>query len=256
MKDVNVEFCHVYADSLDSTDFSDLHSGLIATREVLAALEKAGKSYSLNILIDNYFVKNDSLDFNHLLDFLASENLSPDGIYLEADLHSVCEEFIDFLKPVSVIRQPTELVFNSSGFDDHLFGPSPGDTLKGSFLRGKRSIPEQELRSPGFESRDRCQSSARTVIVQYQEDKERNSCPLLAACWVLARFGMQPFMNALSTFESDEQRDGFLGQELITILPASYLSVENIVMKLIGNLKTRSLRKLQHRIQYRFYGGR
>ena len=207
MKDVNIEFCHIYADSLDDVDFSHLRPGLVATKEVIETLENAGKSYSLNILIDNYFVKNKSYDFNRLMGFLSSEGFSPDGVYLEADLHSVCEIFISMLKPVSILRQPLEIIFKAGGLDTHLFGPSSGDTLKGAFLSGIKSLPDEETQElSSFRNRDRCQHSSRTVIVQYREDEVRYSCPLLATCWVMARFGVQPFMDSLSSFESKEQK--------------------------------------------------
>lgn len=258
--DVSVEFFHIYADNVATREFASWGPALAATRDALEALKRAGKSYSLNVLIDNYFSPSSEVDAEPLYEFLTSEGLRPDGIYLEGDLHRVCTDFIDEMRPAYYRRTPDALVSSMHSEDAHLVHDMPDESLKGMFLRSAGGVAKWRERGPG--PRDigsvvaggRVERSSTVVLARYDESGEiRYSCPLLAACWVLARLGVDPFRQAVRPLIRSPDSLGFVGAEVLNILPTMYLSVEATVYELLRSLKRPPLRRLRHSMQYSFY---
>jgi len=254
MSDVNLEYCHIYAEELKNNDFSELKAGVGITKDIIAQFERTGITYSLNVLVDNYFGEHHHLDIEPLRSYLASEGLPPDGIYWEADMATACNEMISNLKPVTVTKSSDELNFISTGYDTHLFRSKTTETLKSSFLRGSINFLSP-LSGDGSQTgrANHCQHSSRTVIVQYNGDNVRYGCPLLSACWTLSRFGISPYIDALSTFDSIQKKQKFIGNQIITVLPLMYMNVESTVIDLLSNMRSKTIKKLRNKIGYRFY---
>jgi hypothetical protein len=77
------------------------------------------------------------------------------------------------------------------------------------------------------------------------EETGRLCCPTLAATWVLARLGIEPYASAFSGGAGD-----FAGNKLVTVLPARYMAVECTVRNL---LDAAGYAKHMKRVGYVFY---
>ena len=73
----------------------------------------------------------------------------------------------------------------------------------------------------------------------------RLCCPTLAACWVLARLGVEPYSSGFTGGEGE-----FRGDRTLTVLPRKYMRVELTVMDLLDAAGYRSQAK---RVSYVFY---
>ena len=99
--DFNIEYAHIYVseESLESRDFINNYSKNIEiTKQIVQELESKDKTYSLNVLIDDYspFISDVNLDkIYHLLDEC---ELPPDHIMLESDFaNRSAEKLIDLI---------------------------------------------------------------------------------------------------------------------------------------------------------------
>ena len=82
--DYNIEYAHIYSNEVfnhehtESLDVLDL---------VLKILKKDNRTYSLNLLIDEYHPGINSLDVDDFLIKLKDKGYYPDFLHLESDLH-------------------------------------------------------------------------------------------------------------------------------------------------------------------------
>ena len=251
MPDVNIEFAHIYADSVNAEDFSELEPCIAPTLDLVESLKTRGKSFSLNVLVDNYFPEADTVNERSLVAFLSAHGLRPDGVYMEGDMAPSCEAFIDGLKASALVRRPGEICFSCVDNDPRLLRNSFGSTLKGMFLQGGADIEQRE--APANHAPKRVQRIFETVLAQFDGTQTRFSCPLLAACWTLARFGIEPYVDALFATGNDTLRNGFVASSVVTVLPCTYMTVESTVVDLLNGLRKKPLRKLSQSIEYRFF---
>ena len=90
MVDINIEFAHFYADEVVIGNFSSLEGYIDVTSDVVSRLKHQGLSYSLNVLVDNYFSEAIDVNTESLVAFLAEKlGKSGYGNYLRAMLEDV-----------------------------------------------------------------------------------------------------------------------------------------------------------------------
>ena len=76
------------------------------------------------------------------------------------------------------------------------------------------------------------------------KDKEKFSCAMLIACWMLVRLGIFKIPLIKKT------KKNFPGKEIITILPKKYKEVENKALRILENTKYNNIIK---KINYLFF---
>jgi hypothetical protein len=105
-----------------------------------------------------------------------------------------------------------------------------------------RAGPRVETFADGRRLRRSTRAEQSTVVVA---ERHRLSCPTLAATWVLARLGVEPYTSAYTGGEGDHQ-----GIRLITVLPVRYMAVECTVRNL---LEAAGYAKHAKKVSYVFY---
>ena len=87
------------------------------------------------------------------------------------------------------------------------------------------------------------------------EDKYpiKYTCTTLAACWQLARLGVDPFVDATKHLQRFTKTP-FQAHKALTILPLDYLTVEAYAIQLIRNVSDPSVGKLWQDVEYVFTG--
>lgn len=244
--DLNVEFGHLYQDDMERGDLDVLLPNLDVTRQCLDSLERRGLSFTTSILVDDYSRKWNSRDVTPLLGFLKEHDLQPDYIAFESDLVVVAPAFLEKMKKRYVKELSGKVLFFLQTDDPHFPESLPGIRPKA------RLFADEDLTSYSVFSQKRLRSDSQVFLVSRMGDETRYSCPLLAACWVLARLGKQPFAEAVRLLPAGRNRP-FFGRRLINILPTHYLKVETTVLDLLSHLRDRELRMCHSLIQYWFH---
>lgn len=93
---------------------------------------------------------------------------------------------------------------------------------------------------------------AHTRVLLADLEEVYYGCAALATCWQLARFGVEPYRNALN-LESAKAAYEFVTPRTLTILPTKYMATEATVRDLISAIRPKSLRKLTEQMEYVFY---
>lgn len=75
-------------------------------------------------------------------------------------------------------------------------------------------------------------------------EPDRLCCPTLAACWLLARLGVEPYVAAYHGVGT------FMGSRALAVLPACYMRIENTVLDL---LVAGGYAKQVRKVGYAFY---
>ena len=244
--DLNVEFGHLYQHDIEQGKFDVLVPNLEVTRQCVEILERQGLTYTKTILVDDYSYSSSSRDVAPLLEFLKQEGLEPHYVAFESDLVSVAPMFLEGMKKRYVKEHSGGTLVYLQSEDSHLPESVPGVRPKA------RLFDDEESTSYALFAQRRVRSDTQVFLVSRKEESVRYSCPLLAACWVLARLGKQPFAGAIRPVASLEGRP-FFGRQLINILPTEYLKVESTVLDLLGQLRDKELRTCQGRIRYWFH---
>lgn len=244
--DLNVEFCHVYQDEIERRDLDVLLPNIDVTRQCLDALERRGLPFTTTILIDDYSRKWGSRDVAPLLGFLKEYGLHPDYIAFESDLVTVAPAFLEKMKKRHLKQRSGEILLYVQTDDPHFPQLLPGIRPKA------RLFADEDFSTYSVFNQRRLRSDSQVFLVSRTGDDIRYSCPLLAACWVLARLGKPPFAEAIRLLPTGRNRP-FFGRRLINILPTHYLKVETTVLDLLSQLRDQELRKCHSLIQYWFH---
>jgi hypothetical protein len=88
----NIEYAHIYSDEV----FNQEHVESLKVLElILRILNNDSKTYSLNLLIDEYHPENNTLNVEDFLNKLKYRGYYPDYLYFESDLHKDLNLFLD-----------------------------------------------------------------------------------------------------------------------------------------------------------------
>lgn len=91
MKDVSIEYAHIYSNS----EIGKEHQTAISSLEkVKDRLDGAAETYSLVVLADDYSFPDPTFDYGAYSKWLAERGFKPDFIYRESQLIPLCDEVI------------------------------------------------------------------------------------------------------------------------------------------------------------------
>lgn len=265
--DYNIEYAHVYAGSFTKDEIigEEQRTGIIVAKQVVENLEAAGKTYSLNILIDDYNEEAIEVNEELVVSELTKKGLSPDYVMRESRLAGpVAEVLIDNISDRYLDKRTleNEIIFAPKTNDIRLWAP---DAEKRSFRQmfleyAEGKIDEEELkgsqlRKGGATLISKNTFRSKSEIVLKYKDKEGvvcYTCPLLTACWHLMRLGVEQFDKEFVNIKSFTSKP-FFGNRLITVLPSNYLKIEGTSMEIISLAKSRSIKKYRNYLEYYFF---
>lgn len=255
--DYNIEYAHLYADDERVSIGKEQEKSIELTEEVIEKLERKGKTYSLNLLIDNYNGNVDRVDEDHLYSQLEEKGIAPDYIVYEADLVRAADSLIDKIRDSYIKRGENEISFTSSSDDFKLWEAEQDLSFKERFfenqIESKDNIRDKRLNHT-VARRDSNLTTAEIVLkyVSNEADEVRYTCPLLTACWHLARLGVDPFQEAVDDIKSYSSKP-FFGKYLFTVLSSQYLKIEGTAMELISLASSKRIKENKERFKYRFF---
>jgi hypothetical protein len=91
MKDVSVEYAHIYSNA----EISKEHQTAIdIIGRVTGRLQKANETYTLVVLVDDYSFPDPTFDYVTFESWLAEKGFKPNYIYRESQLIPLCDEVL------------------------------------------------------------------------------------------------------------------------------------------------------------------
>lgn len=258
--DFSIEYAHIYGSELVSGNFvNEEHKQSIQeTKRIVEELESRGKTYSLCVLIDDYNEPAE-VDEQSINDQLKKSGLAPDYVVKESQMARGAEVLLNALPPKFKSVSEQEVGFVAETEDLYLWtSTNSSDT---------RSFKEILLQSVTGKQKQTSTDVEKTVIkregikskfeiaLKYKDHKEvKYSCPLMAASWHLSRLGVESFVGGLELVNSfSSPKRPFIGDRLLTILPAKYLKVEGTALEIISLVKTKTISKMRKRMEYVFF---
>lgn len=107
MKDLSVEYAHIYTNS-------DISEEQRFSLEILSKtkneLKKKDKSFSFVVLVDDYSFPDPTFDYASFVTWLSKEGYKPDFIFRESQLIPVCDEVIRNVKDEKIKNQLVEYI--------------------------------------------------------------------------------------------------------------------------------------------------
>lgn len=94
MKDVSVEYAHIYSNSEIAQEH---HTAIDVLSKVKNQLDKNAESYSLVVLVDDYSFPDPTFDYGAYSKWLADKGFKPDFMYRESQLIPICDEVINLV---------------------------------------------------------------------------------------------------------------------------------------------------------------
>jgi hypothetical protein len=264
--DFNIEYAHIYANEFrrDEIIGEEQMKSVEVVKQIIGDLETIGKSYSLNILVDDYNEEVTKVDEKALFSQLNEIGLPPDHVMRESQLAvSSAEILIEAMSDRYLDKQkPYELTFIPKSNDIRLWAPNHEDQSFRRILWEHSQGEKKEDFSKERELRERAEAlisreSFRTkseIVLQYTGDDgtTRYTCPLLTACWHLVRLGVKPFAEEYKNIKSFTSKP-FFGDRLITVLSSGYLKIEGTAMEIISLAKSKTIKKQKSRLEYYFF---
>ena len=253
--DISIEFGHLYTEQInEAIKNGNLKKSIEMARMLSQILALQGKSFSLAVLIDDYNNNLIQVDHNEIMDIYKKMGLTPDYIVFESKLANSAEYLLSCLPDKFLVKESNSLIYRSQSADSHFSELlQDGRRFKAIFMDRLKSGADATVRNRksylSLQER-RCHSNAEIVLLYNQNNQVRYGCPVLAACWYLARLGVEPFYSDLK-IENREFRP-FIGKHLLTILPVDYMKVEATVHELISLCKTKAIKKCKKRMDYFF----
>jgi len=252
--DYNIEYAHIYSsDIINGLD--KIKNNIDKTLPIIKLLKHQGYSIALSVLVDDYSCDQEKIEPEFIHDLFSKCGLSPDHVIMESELTKNAQYFLNMLPDKYLFKHDNKTIYQSENQDIHF-----SDLLvktrryKTIFLEkntinsdySKKHKPNELL---SF-NQQRCHSNSDLVLYVENGEECRYSCPLLAACWYLARLGVNPFYSSI--FNSLKKDKLFIGKSLLTILPIDFIKVEATATELIGLSKTKRINKCKKKIEYYF----
>lgn len=145
----------------------------------------------------------------------------------------------DYNAPLPVDRAEAIAFVRSQGNVDFVQFESDGRQVALTLL--DRASHRLDVSLDGKRLRRQTRAEQSSVLVA---EAERLCCPTLAATWVLARLGVEPYVGAYQGVGD------FTGDRVVTVLPSRYLRGEATVLDL---LDAAGYRKQARKVGYVFY---
>ncbi|MEF8847377.1 MAG: hypothetical protein V5A57_03055 [Candidatus Paceibacterota bacterium] len=194
--DYNIEFAHIYSD--EEIGKEQLKSAEI-TKDLVEDLEEQGKSYTTCILIDEYHSEYSNFSLDDFLAHFDKKGIPPSYIGYEGQLFDTAE---------SLLKQLPDKVLDSEKMHSELDYVKEIVSLKGDDRAMKlKEVPETKV----------------------QEDY---TCVFLATAWTLLRLGLVRAQHATQITGLTDPKP-FPAENLITVIPEKYKSVEERVAEVI-----------------------
>lgn len=259
--DFNIEYAHIYVseESLESRVFIDKYSKNIEiTKQIVQNLESKDKTYSLNVLIDDYnpFISDVNIDkIYHLLDEC---ELPPDNIMLESDFaNRSAEKLIDLIDSKYLTKGTNnESIFNVKTNNAYLWQhDTKSMSPRSLFLEDPQyniDNMSQKRNNATHTSFNTCRAKSEIILKNIENGVAYYACPLLNACWQLMRFGVNPFSEEIDNLSSFSSKP-FIGDTLITVEPTVLLKIESTSLEIISLVKQKKIKRLTDRIQFYFH---
>jgi hypothetical protein len=95
MKDVSLEYAHIYANSEIGLEH---HVAVEVLADVTQGLDQNGESFNLIVLVDDYSFPDPSFDYPAFSEWLKDKGYKPDFMYRESQLIPVCDEVLKLVK--------------------------------------------------------------------------------------------------------------------------------------------------------------
>lgn len=251
----NVEYAHLYSADV-SGDLAFLDENIERTRSIIDRLSHYGISYCLSVLIDDYSEAFGYVDPESIITVLSDRGLTPDYVVMESEMAHHADYFIKFLPKKYLIEDDNQVVFQSASNDSNF--PSlraPARRYKSIFMEKahteKGKWDREEHRRRITLRQQRCQSDSSIVLCHDTGSQVRYSCPLLTACWYMARLGVEPFTTPFAYRRKG--CESFIGNRILTVLPIDFLKVESTAVELISLSRTKPISKRKKQIEYHFY---
>ena len=244
----NIEYAHLYAYEIARGVTDTLRRSALRTSRIVEELESRGATYTLCVLVDDYS-STDPVDPDRVLDLVEEAGLRPHVVCYEGDMAECARDLLEALPDRNIVRADQGVRVTAGVPESILMWPEPppgeSEELTSEELR---VVPLTRLRST------RAYSNLEVILETVDSEGDiRWSCPALAACWNLARLGIEPFEEGLVTRHGLGPRP-FIGERLITVLPTEYMKVESTAMEILSMCRPKPLRKARKRMSYIFYG--
>jgi hypothetical protein len=252
--DYNIEYAHIYASDIKG-DLSRVQRNIERTGWIIESLRQQNKTFVLSVLIDDYSENQEDVHIPDIENIFADLGLSPDHIVMESTMAGQAGSFMDLLSEKNLRREGNQIVFQSESKDIH-FSELLKDRrrYKSVFMEksklGKSEWEEKQNKEYILLKEQRVHSNSDLLLCHTQDNITRFSCPLLAACWYLARLGVEPFASPV--IQRLSKNKPFIGSSLITVLPLEFIKVEATAVDLIRLSKTKTISKCRKRIEYFF----
>jgi len=252
--DYNIEYAHVYVSDI-TENLSKLDLNIEKTISIIDDLNRKKMTYTLSVFVDDYSDNDKTINVNEIISLCNSLRLPPDHVVMESEMAKTAENFIDKLPERYLLSEDNKMYFKSESTDIHF-----SDLLKDRRRYKAIFIEKAEMDRKAWEEQkqkeylalrqQRCHSNS-SLVLYYNDGKDvRFSCPLLAACWYMARLGVEPFYSSIQNKLSINKP--FIGNKLITVLPLEFLKVESTALELIGLSRTKVISKNRKKIEYHF----
>ncbi len=118
MKDVSIEYAHIYTGGSIDTEYVLSLDVLSKAREEYAAL---GKTASLVVLVDDYSFPDPTFSYNIFLKELAHKGFAPDIVLRESQLIPLCDEVLGLVTDSKLKDSITEYVQTRKKYPCSLF---------------------------------------------------------------------------------------------------------------------------------------
>jgi len=259
--DFNIEYAHIYISNelLENIDFVNKYSENIGiTKQIILELESKNKTYSLNVLIDDYnpFISDVNLDkIYHLLDEC---ELPPDHIMLESNFaNNSAEKLIDLIDSRYLKKgADNESIFNVKTSNAYLWthdnkSVSPRSLFLEDPKKNINNISPKKNNATNT-SFNTCRAKSEIILKNIENNVVYYACPLLNACWQLMRLGIDPFSEDIKNLSSFSSKP-FFGDTLITVEPTKLLKIESTSLEIISLVKQKKINKLIDKIQFYFH---
>lgn len=252
--DFNIEYAHIYASDING-DLRKLQRNIERTNLIVKSLRSQKKSYALSVLIDDYSEDQDEVELSQIEGIFADLGLIPDHIVMESAMAAQAHFLLETLPEKNLKKIGDEIVFQSESKDIH-FSQLVKDKrrYKSAFMErsqlGRNEWEAKRQKEYLLLKEERIHSNSDLLLCHTMGSVTRFSCPLLAACWYLARLGVEPFSSPV--VRGLDGNRPFVGQSLITVLPLGFLKVEATAMDLIRISRAKRISKCRKKVEYFF----
>lgn len=252
--DYNIEYAHIYSSDLYEKN-SIMTTDILKTINIIRTIEANNLTYSLNVLVDDYSQDQYPVSKDIVMNLFTDLGLVPDHIVMESELTKEADYLLNTLPSKNLFKEDNRFVLKTESNDIHfselLQEKKRYKTIEmEKMLFGEEAWNNMQQKDIFNLKQHRVYSKSNLILVYKDGINNRYSCPLLAACWYLARLGVEPFLSSITNSLNDQRL--FIGKNLLTVLNISFLKVESTALELIGLSKSKLISQCKKKIEYYF----